>query len=102
MDMGALLKQAKKMQKDLAKTEAELKEKLYTASVGGGVVKVEVSGKNEFTNIQIEESLLNKENKEELQDMILMAVNDALNQMNEDKEKTMGALTSGIKIPGVF
>jgi len=102
MDMGALLKQAKKMQKDLAKTEAELKEKLYTASVGGGVVKVEVSGKNEFTNIQIEESLLNKENKEELQDMILMAVNDALRQMNEDKEKTMGALTSGIKIPGVF
>lgn len=102
MDMGALLKQAKKMQKDLEKTEAELKEKLYTASVGGGVVKVEVSGKNEFTNIQIEESLLNKENKEELQDMILMAVNDALRQMNEDKEKTMGALTSGIKIPGVF
>lgn len=102
MDMGALLKQAKKMQKDLAKTEAELKEKLYTASVGGGVVKVEVSGKNEFTNFQIEESLLNKENKEELQDMILMAVNDALRQMNEDKEKTMGALTSGIKIPGVF
>ena len=102
MDMGALLKQAKKMQKDLAKTEAELKEKVYTASVGGGVVKVEVSGKNEFTNIQIEESLLNKENKEELQDMILMAVNDALRQMNEDKEKTMGALTSGIKIPGVF
>ena len=53
MDMGALLKQAKKMQKDLAKTEAELKEKLYTASVGGGVVKVEVSGKNEFKRLII-------------------------------------------------
>lgn len=102
MNMNALLKQAQKMQKDLAKTEAELKEKVYSSSVGGGVVKVEVSGKSEITKIDINDVLLHKEGKEELQDMIIMAVNDALKQMNEDKDKTMNAVTGGIKIPGVF
>lgn len=102
MNMNALLKQAQKMQKDLAKTEAKLKEKVYSSSVGGGVVKVEVSGNSEIISIDIDEVLLHKEGKEELQDMIIMSVNDALKQMNEDKDKTMNALTGGIKIPGVF
>ena len=101
MDMNALLKQAKKMQRDLMKAEEELNNKIYNSSVGGAV-KIEMNGKAEVTSLQIDSSLLAVENKEELEDMLVMAMNDVLHQMNEDKEKTMGSMTGNIKFPGVF
>lgn len=102
MDIQALLKQAKKMQSELSQKESELKENTYTASVGGGVVQVCVNGASQIETIDIDETLLSKENKEELQDLIIVAVNDAMTQMNKDKEETMNALTGGVKMPGVF
>ena len=102
MDIQALLKQAKKMQKDLAKAESELKEKEYTASVGGGAVKVSVNGNTEITEMSIDDALLNTDSKDELIDMITMAVNDAMKQANKDREDTMSAMTGGVKMPGVF
>lgn len=102
MDIGALMKQAKKMQNDLAKMEAELEEKVYEASVSNGAVKVVVTGKGQVEQVVIEDSLMEKENKELLQDMILMAVNDALGQMNQEKNEMMGSLTGGVKMPGMF
>ena len=102
MDVAALLKQAKKMQKELNNVEAELKTREYTSSVGGGVVKVNVNGNTHITAIEIDSSLLTAENNDELQDMVVMAVNDALFKMREDKEKTMNEMTGGIKMPGVF
>lgn len=102
MDVAALLKQAKKMQKELNKVEAELKTRKYVSSIGGGVVKVCVNGDMKVTSLEVDESLLEKDNKAELEDMIIMAINDALTKMNDDKEKTMNAMTGGIKMPGVF
>lgn len=102
MDIGALMKQATKMQKELKVKEEELQNKTYDASVNGGLINVTVTGRNQVENIEIDESLLEKDNKEILQDMIQMAVNQALGKMNEDKEETMQALTGGIKMPGMF
>ena len=102
MDMNALLKQAKKMQKDLAKADEELKNKIYSSSVGGGIVKIEMNGNAVITALNIDVSILTEDNKEELEDMIIMAMNDVLKQMNEDKEKTMSAMTGNVKFPGVF
>lgn len=102
MDIGALMKQATKMQKELKIKEEELQNRTYDASVNGGLVNVTVTGRNQIENIEIDESLLEKDNKEILQDMILMAVNQALGKMNEDKEETMQELTGGIKMPGMF
>lgn len=102
MDIGALMKQATKMQKELKVKEEELQNKTYEASVNGGLVTVTVTGRNQMENIEIDESLLEKDNKEIIQDMILMAVNQALGKMNEDKEETMQELTGGIKMPGMF
>lgn len=102
MDIGALMKQATKMQKELKVKEEELQNKTYEASVNGGLINVSVTGRNQMENIEIDESLLEKDNKEILQDMILMAVNQALGKMNEDKEETMQELTGGIKMPGMF
>ena len=97
MNMQALLKQAQKMQKDLAKVESELNEKEYEATMGGGVVKVAVKGM-QVESIQIDETLLDKDGKE----MLKAALNDAFNQAVEDKEKTMNAITGGVKMPGGF
>lgn len=102
MDIGALMKQATKMQKELKVKEEELQNKTYEASVNGGLVSVTVTGRNQMENIEIDESLLDKDNKEIIQDLILMAVNQALGKMNEDKEETMQELTGGIKMPGMF
>lgn len=102
MDIAALMKQATKMQKDLKVKEEELESKTYDASVNGGVVKVVVTGRNQLESVEIDESLLEQDNKEILQDMIMMAVNQALGKMVEDKEETMKELTGGIKMPGIF
>lgn len=102
MNMQALLKQAQKMQKEIAKAESELKEKEYTSTIGGGAVKVTVKGSMEITAIDIDDDLMNVEGKADLQDMILSAVNDALQQAVTEKESTMSQMTSGIKMPGGF
>lgn len=102
MNMNALMKQAKKMQEELMKQESELQTKTYEGNVSNGAVKVTVTGRCQLESVHIEESLMEKDNKEMLEDMIMMAVNDALGKMNQDHEETMGKLTGGVKIPGVF
>lgn len=102
MNMQALLKQAQKMQKDMAAKEKELKEKIYEASMGGGVVRVSMRGDFTINEIEIDEALLEKENKEDIQDMLISALNDILQQANEDKESSMNEITGGVKMPGGF
>ena len=84
-----------------AKVESELNEKEYEATMGGGVVKVAVKGM-QVESIQIDETLLDKDGKEDLEEMLKAALNDAFNQAVEDKEKTMNAITGGVKMPGGF
>ena len=101
MNMQALLKQAQKMQKELSKVEEELAEKEYESTMGGGVIKVIVKNM-EIDTITIDESLLDKDGKEDLEEMLKSALNDALDQATQDKEKTMNAVTGGVKMPGGF
>lgn len=102
MNMQALLKQAQKMQKELAKVENELNQKEYESTMGGGVIKVTVKGSMEVESILINEELLEKENKEDLEEMLKSAVNDALAKAVKDKETTMNKITGGVKMPGGF
>ena len=94
MNMQGLLKQAQKMQKELTKLEDELNEKVYETTMGGGVIKVEVKGNMSVESISIDESLLEVDNKE--------ALNDAFAKAVEDKEKNMNQITGGVKMPGGF
>lgn len=102
MNMQALLKQAQKMQKELSKVENELNQKEYESTMGGGVIKVTVKGNMEVKSISINEELLEKENKEDLEEMLKSAVNDALAKAVKDKETTMNKITGGVKMPGGF
>ncbi len=102
MNMQGLLKQAQKMQKELTKLEDELNEKVYETTMGGGVIKVEVKGSMSVESISIYESLLEKDNKEDLEDMLKSALNDAFAKAVEDKEKNMNKITGGVNMPGGF
>lgn len=102
MNMQGLLKQAQKMQKELTKLEDELNEKVYETTMGGGVIKVEVKGNMSVERISIDESLLEVDNKEDLEEMLKSALNDAFAKAVEDKEKNMNQITGGVKMPGGF
>lgn len=102
MNMQALLKQAQKMQKDLGKAEAELREKEYESTAGGGVIRVTVKGTMEVLSVEISEELLQADAKDDLQEMLKHTLNDAIRQATEDKEAMMKKMTGGVKMPGGF
>lgn len=100
--MNDILRQAHLMQNKLAKLQEEMAAKTYEASSGGGMVKVEVNGKQEILKLVIEPAALEGGDVEMLQDLILAAANEALRIARETMEREMTALSGGIKIPGLF
>lgn len=99
-NMNNLMKQAQKMQKDMAEMQVDLEKEVFEATVGGGVVKVAVSGKKEITKVTIDPEALDPEDVEMLEDMILAAVNEALRKASEKAEGQMSKLTGGMGMPG--
>ena len=97
MDLNALMKQAKQMQDDLKKTQDELETKVYEGTSNGIVVKV--NGKNEAQEVIIPQELM--DDREMLQDMILIAFNNAVDAAAKDREDKIGAATKGLNIPGM-
>ncbi|MBQ9327574.1 MAG: YbaB/EbfC family nucleoid-associated protein [Solobacterium sp.] len=102
MDMRRIMEQAQKMQKQLKKVEQELQEQVYEGNSGGSEgVTVKVNGNNDALEVNIHDDLLDKDNKDMLQDMILLAFNNAVEQARVDREEKMGAITQGVTIPGL-
>jgi len=86
-NMNNLIKQAQKLQQDMQKTQEELETKILEGSSGGGAVVVTTTGKKKITNIKIDPEVL--DDVEMLQDLVLTAVNDALNKVDEVTESEM-------------
>ena len=82
-NMGNMMKQMQKMQKQMENMQKELEEKEVEASAGGGAVTAIVNGKKELLNIQIDESVVDPEDIEMLQDLVLAAVNEALRKAED-------------------
>ncbi len=101
MNMQQMMKQARKMQEQLAAAEDNLKTQTVDASAGGGMVKVTMSGDMKLESIAIDPDALDPEDVEMLQDMILAAVNEAIRSVGELANKQMGAITGGLNIPGM-
>lgn len=101
-NINELLRQAQVMQNKLAKLQQEMSEKVYEASSGGGMVKAEVTGKQELKKLTIEPQAIEGGDVEMIQDLVMAAVNEALRISKESMEREMNALTGGIKLPGVF
>jgi DNA-binding YbaB/EbfC family protein len=97
--MGNLLSQMQKLQDEMEKTQTALADEEITATSGGGMVTVVVSGAQEIRSITIKPEVVNPEDVELLQDMVLAAVNDALQKSKALAEERMGSLTGGLGLP---
>ena len=91
-----MIKQAQKMQADMMKMQAELEEKTYEASSGGGVIKAVVNGKHEIVSLDIDPDAVDPQDVEMLQDMIVAAVNEALRTADAAANESMSKMTGGM------
>lgn len=102
MDLSRLMQQAQQMQRELGKIEDELNSTIYEGNNGGkSGVTIRINGTYAVEEVIVGEELLDKENKEMLQDMIMIAMNDAVTKAAEDRESKMGSVTQGVRIPGM-
>lgn len=101
MNMQEMMKQARKMQEQLAQAQESMKDVTIDASAGGGMVKATVNGDLELVSIQIDPDALDPEDVDLLQDMIVAAVNEAIRGVSEVASKRMSSITGGINIPGM-
>lgn len=101
-NMGGMMKQAQKLQKKMLKMQEELALKTVEVSAGGGMVKVVASGNQKIQSISLEKEVVDPEDIEMLEDLVLAAVNDALNKSQEMVSSEMGKLTGGMNIPGLM
>lgn len=102
MNMQNLLKQAQKMQAQLAKAEEALKAQEYDASVGGGALTIKINGAFEVLNVNIDADVLSPDNKEMVEEMISMAIQEVTQKASAEKDRVMSQLTGGVKMPGGF
>ena len=101
-NMGAMMKQAQKMQAELAKAQDEIKDMEYEATAGGGMVKVVANGDMTVDSIVIDPEAVDPEDVEMLQDMVAAAVNEALRGVSEISSQRLNAATGGLNIPGLM
>lgn len=100
-NMGNMMKQMQKMQKKMEQMQAELEEKEVEASAGGGAITATVNGKKELLKIDIDESVVDPEDVEMLQDLVIAAVNEALRKAEDMVNSEMQKITGGLNIPGL-
>lgn len=98
MNLNQLMKEAKKMQSDMEKSQEELAEKEFTASAGGEAITVKVSGKKEIKEIKIKPEVVDPEDVEMLEDLITTCINNALKQVDDAQVASLGKYN----IPGLM
>ncbi len=98
-NMQSMLKQAQKMQEDMAAAQAELEQREYTATAGGGKVTATVDGTHLLRSIDLKPEAVDPDDTEMLADLIVAAVNEAVRKAQADSEETLGKITGGMKMP---
>ncbi len=101
-NMAKMMKQVQKMQAQMLKLQEELGNRTVETTTGGGVVRVVASGRQEIVSIEIKPEAVDPDDVEMLQDLVLTAVNDALNKSREMVSSEMSKLTGGLNLPGLF
>jgi nucleoid-associated protein EbfC len=100
--MGVNMKMIQQMQTRLEKMQRELAETVVEGTAGGGVVRAQVNHAREFRGISIDPSVVDPDDVEVLEDLITVAIQDAMNRANAVAEEKMGAVTGGLSIPGLM
>ncbi|MBR1864739.1 MAG: YbaB/EbfC family nucleoid-associated protein [Ruminococcus sp.] len=101
-NMNQMLKQAKEMQDKITALQADLEEREFTGTAGGGVVECKINGKRNVLSLKLDPDIVDKDNIEDLQDMIMAAFNAAVDTLDEISEAEMEKLTGGVSFPGLF
>jgi hypothetical protein len=99
-NMQSVLKQAQRMQAEMARVQEELKDERVEASVGGGAVKVAITGELQVQSVTIDPLAIDADDISLLEDMIAAAVNEALRQAQDLAARKMSAVTGGLGLPG--
>ena len=102
MNMNKMMKQVQKMQADMARMEEELAGRTVEASSGGGLVKAVANGRQELVGIEIKPEALDPDDVETLNDLVLAAVNSALQEARKMVSQEVSRLTGGLNLPGLF
>ena len=101
-NMNAMIKQAQKMQEDMEALQAELDEREYDISAGGGVVAVKINGKKEVLSIDIKPEIVDPDDIETLSDILVAAINEAIKRVEDTNSAEMSKVTGGMSVPGLF
>ena len=98
-NMQGMMKKMQKMQKEMVEAQEALNEQKFEGAAGGGMVKVTVTGQREVVEVNLDPSVVDPEDIEMLQDLVVIAVNDALKKVEETTNSTMGKFTQGLNLP---
>ena len=101
-NMQAMLRQAQKMQEDMAAKQEELDAREYDISAGGGVVGVKINGKKEILAIDLSPEIVDPDDIETLSDILVAAVNEAIKRVEETNSEELGKITGPMNMPGLF
>ena len=104
--MNAMIKQAQKMQEDMAALQAELEEREYEISAGGGAAKIKINGKKEILSIEIAPEIVDPDDVETLCDILTAGINEAIKRVEDTSQREMAKITAGMPgmsgFPGLF
>ena len=106
-NMQSMLKQAQKMQEDMAALQEDLDAREYEVAAGGGAVKIKINGKLEVSGVEIDPDVVDPDDVETLQDILTAAMNEAICKVNDTNNEEMGKITGslnmgGLGMPGLF
>ena len=101
-NMQGVIKQAQKMQERMAELQAELDEREYDFTVGGGMITIQMNGKKEMQSIEIKPEVVDPDDIEMLQDLIVAGVNEAISSIEKTNNDEMSKVTGNLNIPGMF
>ena len=101
-NMQAMIRQAQKMQEDMAAQQEELDAREYDISAGGGVVNVKINGKREILAIDLQPEIVDPDDIETLSDILVAAVNEAIKRVDETNNAELNKITGPMNLPGLF
>ncbi len=101
-DMNSMIHQARKMQDQITALQEDIEQRTFNATAGGGAVSVTLTGKKTLQSIELKKDVVDPEDIEMLQDLIISAVNEAVNNIEETTENEMSKITGGVALPGLF
>jgi DNA-binding YbaB/EbfC family protein len=100
--MQALMQQAQRMQREMEKAQKDLEAKEFEIVSAGGGIKIVIQGTKEIKSIDIDQDMIDPDDKDMLQDLLTVAINEAIKKVDDEMSKVMNEATGGMRMPGMF